>query len=90
MVSVSIFNLGRSNGNDEQEMDLGTPDQAEAQDLNRHVERCAMRYRMFTGKLGRQSKDIAQVKILLYLLGAFILATSHPAQELFQFLGSLK
>ena len=76
--------------NEDEGVDLGVPDEAEATDLNRHVERCAMRYRLFTGKLSRQGKDISQVKMLLYILGAFILATSHPAQELFQFLGNLK
>lgn len=81
---------GRSNGDDDQETALGVPDQAEATDLNRHVERCAMRYRLFTGRLALQSRDIAQVKIILYGLALFIVATSHPAQQLFSFLANLK
>jgi hypothetical protein len=89
MVSLSILNR-RSDKDDDEEAALGTPDQSEADNLNRHVERCALRYRMFTGRLARQGKDISQVKVLMYLLAAFILATSHPAQQLFSFLGNLK
>ena len=90
MVSLSIFNRGASGDGDDQEVALGVPDEAEAKDLVRHVERCAMRFRFFTSKLRNQSADIRQVKFLIYGLCIFILITSHPAQELFQFLGSLK
>jgi hypothetical protein len=86
-MQLSIWN-GRSDDRDDGEVELGVPDQAEAKDLNRHVDRCAMRYRIFTSRLLRQGRAIGRVEFLVYLLIAFTLATSNPAHQLWNFLSS--
>lgn len=71
--SIFIFNRGED---PEEEMRLGTPDEAEAKDLTRHVDRCAMRYRLFTKRLRSQGTQISRIEWLLYGVAAYILGFS--------------
>ena len=82
MASIFVFN--RSNRSDDDEILLGTPDMAEAQSLERHVERCAMRYRLFSRRLIEQGKSVTQIKVLVYILLAVVLLSSKPAMEVFK------
>lgn len=65
-------------------MALGTPDLSEAQSLERHVDRCAMRYRMFSKRLISQGKAVRRVELIVYVLLAWTLLTSEPARNVFK------
>lgn len=83
--SLFIFN-GSSKAENDQETVLGLPDDSEAKDLVRHVDRCSMRYKLLRATQLAQGSSISQIKFLIYGLILFVVATSHPAQELWQFL----
>lgn len=82
---ASLFPFNRS-PDEEDEILLGTPDMSEAQSLERHVDRCAMRYRMFTKRLRNQSGSIKRIEIAAYGVLIWIVATSEPAREAAKFL----
>lgn len=73
MGSIFVWNRGED---PEEEMRLGTPDEAEAKDLARHVDRCALRYRLFTKRLRSQGTQISRIEWLLYGVAAYILGFS--------------
>jgi len=79
-MALFIFN-GR--GPTEEEIALGTPDLSEAKSLPRHVEKCALRYRIFTRRQAEQGQDIAQIK---YMVVALILAIFLTSPQLREFL----
>lgn len=62
-------------------MRLGTPDLAEAKDLERHVDRCAMRYRLFTKRLKSQGAQISRIELLIYGVAIYTLATGGPIHD---------
>ena len=82
MVSLFIFNSRVS----DDETALGTPDLSEAQNLPHHVERCAMRYRLFTQRLSDQGQAIGRVELMIMALIAFTTLTSQPFRDLLIFL----
>lgn len=86
MASFLIFNRSSM---EEDEIRLGTPDLSEAQSLERHVDRCAMRYRMFTKRLQDQSGAIKRIELVAYGLAIYALATSGLARDAFVFLSKL-
>lgn len=73
MASVFIFNGGTSTGEDEDT--LGVPDVSEAHDLERHVERCALRYRLLRREQKQQNKLLRQGLFLLYALIVYSLVS---------------
>lgn len=78
---MSLFSLDGHGGVSDEEIALGTPDMSEAKSLKHHVERCAMRYRMFTKRQATQGSDLVQIKyMMLGLIGA-IAATSQQMRE---------
>lgn len=79
---VSIFNW--NGGLTDEEVALGTPDQTEAKSLPHHVERCALRYRLFTKRQAQQGQDIAQIKWLTIGLLAAVLITSPQVRAIFE------
>lgn len=85
---VSILNWNGP-GLTEEEVMLGTPDNTEARSLPHHVERCAMRYRLFTKRQASQGRDIAQTKWLTVgLLGA-VLITSPQVRAIFEWVAKV-
>lgn len=79
-MALVIFN-GR--GPTEEEIALGTPDLSEAKSLPRHVEKCALRYRIFTRRQAEQSQDITQVKYMMVVLSFLVLITSPQIRDIF-------
>lgn len=82
---VSIF-VSQGRRLDDEEADLGMPDASEAQNLERHVDRCAMRYRMFTRRMSLQGKSIRRIELIAYGVAIWLLATSTWAQQAFRVL----
>lgn len=78
---VSIFNVG---GLSEDEMALATPDITEARSLPRHVERCAMRFRL----LAKGQAALGRTQVVIIVMGAYLVAVSDPARALFSVLRS--
>lgn len=78
---MSILNWNGSGLTDEEVM-LGQPDRTEAKSLPHHVERCAMRYRLFTKRQASQGADIAQIKWLTIGLLAAVLITSPQVRAI--------
>lgn len=78
--NIRIFN-GRHDDDDEELM-LGIPDSSEAQSIERHVERCAMRYRLFTSKLRSHGDSVKRIEYILYGVAIWLLATSPFAQDM--------
>lgn len=62
-------------------MRLGTPDEAEAKDLARHVDRCALRYRLFTKRLRSQGSQISRIELILYAVGIYVMASGGPVHD---------
>lgn len=84
-MQLFVFNDGA--GDSDEDIALGTPDTSEEKDLAHHVERCALRYRMFRGAQKRQTIAINRVQLMLWIVLA-VLAVSNPvAQWVFQRLG---
>lgn len=79
MGSLFIFNSGGSDP--EEEMRLGTPDAAEAVDLARHVDRCALRYRLFTKRLRTQGSQISRIELILYGVAIYVMASGGPVHD---------
>lgn len=79
-----MANIFVRNGNhhDDDDIALGIPDESEATDLNRHVDRCAMRYRMFTSKLKMHGDSVKRIEYILYGVAIWLLATSPFAQDM--------
>jgi hypothetical protein len=75
MTQLFVFNDGA--GDSDEDITLGTPDASEEKDLTRHVERCALRYRMFRGAQRRQAVAIGRVQIMLYVV-LVLLVLSNP------------
>lgn len=71
-------------GPTEEEITLGTPDESEARDLTRHVEKCALRYRIFTRRQAAQGQDISQIKYMILALIAVIVITSPQVRTLLE------
>lgn len=80
---IFIFNGDR--GLSEAEVALGTPDIAEARSLEHHVDRCALRYKMFTKRLAVQGDDLNLIKNMLFVLIGFLLITNKEFQSVFNF-----
>lgn len=74
------FNIFQGRGLNEDEITLGTPDDAEAKNLKHHTAKCAMRFRMFSSKLSEQAQDVQQIKIILLLVGGYLILVSEPAK----------
>lgn len=83
MASIFVFNSSKEAESDE--ILLGTPDISEAQSLERHVDRCAMRYRMFSRRLIQQGRSLSRVEIILYALIGWTLLTSSAARSALEF-----
>jgi hypothetical protein len=81
MVSLFIFNSRVSSD----ETALGTPDLSEAKSLPHHVERCAMRYRLFTQRLSEQGQAIGRVEMMIIGLILFTTITSQPFRDIIIF-----
>ncbi len=79
---MSIVNILNGKHDEDEEIALGMPDSSEAQSLERHVDRCAMRYRLFTSRLKSQGKDVTHIKLILYGIAVWLLATSPFAQDM--------
>lgn len=79
-----IFIFRGNEGLSEAEIALGTPDITEAKSLEHHVDRCAIRYKMFTKRLAGQGDDINLIKNLLFGLVGWVLITSKQAQDVFE------
>lgn len=78
-----IFIFKGDEGLSDAEIALGTPDASEAKSLVHHVDRCALRYKMFTKRLATQGSDINLIKNLLWVVIGFLLVTSTQFQTLF-------
>lgn len=79
MVSLIAFN---DSDDPEEELELGSPDAAEANDLPRHVSRCAMRYKLLTKRLKKNSTQTSRIEWLLYGVGAYMLGfTNGPVHD---------
>lgn len=81
---IFIFNGDR--GLSDAEVALGTPDASEAQSLVHHVDRCALRYKMFTRRLAIQGDDLNLVKNLLYGIIGFLFVTNQQFQHALGFI----
>jgi hypothetical protein len=82
MASLFIFNRSTS---DDDEIRLGVPDLSEAQSLERHVDRCAMRYRMFTKRMIDQGNAIKRIELLAYGIILYFVLTSPIAKDVLGF-----
>lgn len=80
MSSIFVFNSG-GDSDSEEEMRLGTPDASEAKDLERHVDRCATRYKLFTKRLRAQGSQISRIELLLYGVGIYVMASGGPVHD---------
>jgi hypothetical protein len=78
---VSVFAFNRGDEGDAEEIDLASPDDSERDNLGRHVDRCAKRYRLISLRQRATRDDIQQLKYLIYGIGALIAATSGPGQH---------
>ena len=78
-VFLNIMN-GRGSLSDD-ELELAMPDHAEAKSLPRHIERCGKRFRLVAGRLSEQSKDTQQIKMLILIIGGYLVAVSEPARN---------
>lgn len=83
MASLFIFNRSSL---EEEEMSLGTPDLSEAQSLERHVDRCAMRYRLFTKRISSLSGSVKRLEIIGYGILVFLFVTSPVARDVVEFI----
>lgn len=77
-MSFFIFNGGRVT---DEEVALATPDLSEAKSLSRHVERCALRYKLFTKRQAAQGDELGQIKLILLLVGSYLVLVSEPARN---------
>lgn len=87
MTDMGLFII--NGGLTDEEVMLGTPDQTEARSLPHHVERCAMRYRLFTKRQASQGQDIAQIKWLTIGLLAAVLITSPQVRAIVEFIAKI-
>ena len=78
-LGISIFNGGGSVS--DEEIALGTPDAHEARNLEYHVSRCSMRYRMFTKRQAKQGQNLNQIKLLILGVGGYLIIVSDPARN---------
>ena len=85
---VSIFNWGATRLSEE-EIQLGTPDSTEARSLPHHVERCAMRYRLFTKRQAAQGQDLVQIKYMVLGLIGVMLITSPQIRAMAEWAAKL-
>lgn len=83
---VGIFLWNGSGGVSDDEIALGTPDNLEAKNLEYHVSRCSMRYRMFTKRQAAQGQDLSQIKLMLIGVGGYLIIVSDPARNALAFL----
>jgi hypothetical protein len=81
-----IFNGGEIS---DEEVQLSMPDASEAKNLNRHVERCAMRYKLFTKRQASQGQDIIQIKYMMIGLIAIVFLTAPQVRPLLDWLSKL-
>lgn len=75
-----IFIFNGDGGMSAEEIALGTPDISEAKSLEHHVDRCALRYKMFTKRLTVQGDDLNLIKNILFGLLGFEVVTNHQMQ----------
>lgn len=80
MTNISVLN--RRGDDEDDDLMLGTPDAAEAASLDRHVERCAMRYRLFTRRLKSHGDAVKRIEYILYGVAVWLGATSPIAQDM--------
>ena len=71
-----IFNGDRGERDDGEDVILGMPDISEVESNARHVERCALRYKMFSGRLRMHGKRLARIEMLIYGLFVYVVASS--------------
>jgi hypothetical protein len=83
-VTLNIFNGGR--GLSDEEINLGMPDDSEAKNLKHHTAKCALRFKLFSKKLGEHGEDVQQVKLLLITIGGYLVLVSEPAKNIVEFL----
>lgn len=86
MVSLFIWNSGQDGG-EADEIALGLPDKAEEGDLARHVEKCALRYRMLMVRQKEIIRGNQRMELVLWVIVAAIVLTSHVPDKLFGLLG---
>lgn len=79
MANLFVFNGATDDS--EAEVQLGTPDDSEAQNLGRHVDRCAMRYRLFTKRLRLQGSQISRIEFILYGVAIYVMASGGPVHD---------
>ena len=77
-LGIFIWNGG---GLSDEEMALGMPDEAEAKNLRHHTQKCALRFRMFSKKMGEQGKQLNQIQLILILVGSYLVLVSEPAKN---------
>lgn len=88
MTDMGLF-IFNGQGLSDDEVALGTPDITEARNLEHHVERCAMRYRLFTRRQASQGNDIAQIKYMLLGMLALMVITSPQIRGILEYLGKV-
>lgn len=79
MISLNIFN-GKG-GLSQAEIEMATPDESEMNDLRVHVPRCAKRFRLLAEGLNGVHGDVSQVKMILLVIGGYLVVVSQPAQN---------
>lgn len=89
VVSIFNWNGGTLSDDSDDEVMLGTPDSTEAQSLPHHVERCAMRYRLFTRRQATQGADIAQIKYMILGLIGIMLITSPQIRAMAEWISKI-
>lgn len=77
-LGIFIWNSG---GLSEDDVALGTPDESEAKNLKHHTAKCALRFRMFSRKMGEQGKQLNQIQLILLLVGGYLVIVSEPAKN---------
>jgi len=70
---ASIFNLGRGDY-DPQDDELGMPDKSETTDLDRHVTRCALRYRELRKSQNGSENRLRRIEIAGLILVVVLIA----------------
>jgi hypothetical protein len=82
MVGIWAFNRGAGGERgDDEEIALGAPDTAEREDLARHVDRCAMRYRLISLRQRTMNNGLRRVELLVWGIGIIIFLTSGPGSK---------